>query len=382
LGVRDYSIVNAKHLDAKRNSAICGACHAGRTPKSATDIDTLFDTGLTYRPGDVLEDHLNVLQRDTPSPSAHMPDLFANRFWADGSVRLSAYEYQGQQQSACAQNSELTCIRCHSMHSGDPKGMVPSHAPESLNAPCLRCHQDIKTNIQKHTQHAPESLGSSCIDCHMPKAVYGVMTIHRTHLIAKPNVALDLAAGKPNACLNCHAEQSPQWALHALQQRWPNTPKDQMLRRLDGADVNFSDGLVSLLAGDPVRQAVSAFELGQISQLPPSEGYARIPWLLAALQDDRPGVRRLAWHSLKDLDVHLKLNLTQALADFDYTGYAESRLAHTARMEAAFQGLDKSAWPVPKTETGLNAEYGLKADVKAQLLALGANAEKQVDIGE
>ena len=385
LGVQDLSIVNPDDLTAQRSNAVCGACHAGRTPKSPNDIDALYSSGITYRPGDVLEDHLSVLRQDTPSPSAALPHLFSNRFWNDGSPRLTAYEYQGQSASKCAQDPKLTCMRCHTMHSGDPAGMLPSKTPEAGDAPCLRCHQEMKTQIAEHTGHKAESSGARCMGCHMPRAVYGVMEIHRTHLISTPNVANDLAAGKPNACLNCHAESTPAWAAAEIGKRWPKQAPAAAaaLVRGDGADINLSDGLAALLAGDPVRQAIAAFELGQLDQADPAASlHARVPWLLQSLSDDRPAIRRFARRSLMALDTHLNMNLNTALLNFDYTGDIAARTVAVNAMQARFSALDKSKWPTPTPELGLDASYQLRPDVLAALEIQANSADKQIDIGE
>ena len=385
LGVQDFSIVNPDNLTAQRSNAVCGACHAGRTPKSANDIDTLYSTGITYRPGDVLEQHLTVLRQDTPSPSAALPHLFSNRFWNDGAPRLTAYEYQGQTASKCAQDPKLTCMRCHSMHSGDPAGMLPSKTPEAGDAPCLRCHQEFKSKIAEHTGHTPESPGARCMGCHMPRAVYGVMEIHRTHLISTPNVATDLATGKPNACLNCHVERTPGWAAAEIAQRWPTLAAVASVEivRGDGADINLSDGLAALLAGDPVRQAIAAYELGQLDQAEKQAPlHARVPWLLQSLSDDRPAIRRFARRSLMALDQRLNMGLQQSLVDFDYTGDVATRRVMANTMRTRFSALDKTKWPTPTPELGLDDRYQLRPDVLAALQIQANSADKQIDIGE
>ena len=385
MGVQDFSIVNPDKLSAERSNAICGACHAGRTPKSARDIDTLYSSGITYRPGDILEDHLTVLRQDTPSPSAALPHLFSNRFWGDGAPRLTAYEYQGQTASKCAQDPKLTCMRCHSMHSGDPAGMLPSKTPEAGDAPCLRCHQELKSQIAQHTGHQAGAAGAHCMDCHMPRAVYGVMTIHRTHLISTPNVAKDLGVGKPNACLNCHAERPPAWAAAEIGRLWPKqaVAASATITRGDGADSQLSDGLAALLAGDPVRQAIAAYELGQLDQaeaLAPL--HARVSWLLESLKDDRPAIRRFASQSLAALDAKLGLGLGATLAGFDYTGDPTARAAVVNILQTQFNALDKSQWPTPALEWGLDSTYKLRPDVLDALQVQGNAADKQIDIGE
>lgn len=376
----DRSIVNPQRLPGARANDICGACHAGRTLPDVAALDRWMSKGPSYRPGDDLSQHLLTLQATTPSPSAHMPDLFRNRFWQDGSIRLSAYEYQGLKSSACAVDEELTCIRCHSMHGGDPAGMLPQ--ANRGDAPCLRCHQDFKDRIAEHSGHAAESVGARCMNCHMPKAVYGVMTIHRTHAISIPDVAASMAAGKPDACLNCHASEAPAFALR--------TDGGQALGivRQDGGDLTLSDGLVALIAGDPVRQAVAAFELGRVDQAPgPDELLIRVPWLIAALEDDRPAVRRFAWKSLTAIDAALAmspraLRLAGALASFDFTGAQDERARSVKAIAADFVAVDKGDWPQPPPATALDREYRLDEQVLGRLRELGARSDKQIDIGE
>ncbi len=365
---RDTSILNPERLSPAQINDGCGLCHAGRTLPHSDALDRWLTKGPTFRPGDALADHLSIVSADTPSPSPVLPDLFRNRFWHDGSPRLTAYEYQGQAQSACGAAGELHCITCHTMHGGDPAGMLPE--ANRGDTPCLRCHQDLRDQIAEHSGHPVESSGARCMACHMPRAVYGVMTIHRTHAIAVPNVASDLAAGKPNACLNCHADEAPAFA-------------GTVSARHDGAPPELADGLVALLAGDPVRQAVAAFELGRLDQAP-TRNVARIrtPWLLATLDDDRPAIRRFAWHSLRAFNAEQRWFDAATLESFDFTGEIATRTRTVAALRAQFAAIDKRDWPAPNLASGLAADYTLKPDVLAVLNALGARSDKQIDIGE
>ena len=382
---RDSSIVNPERISSQLTNDICGACHAGRTLINTAALDQWIGEGPSFRPGENLSDHLKVLDAKTPSPAAHLPDMFSNRFWNDGSPRLTAYEYQGLRSSACAVDEKMSCIRCHTMHGGNPAGMLPE---ASLgDAQCVRCHLEVKVKLAAHTGHAPESIGSRCMSCHMPRAVYGVMTIHRTHLIANPDVALDMAAGKPNACLNCHATQSPQWAAAQVGARTFASSVASPTRH-DGADPALSDGLTALLAGDPVRQAIAAYELGRVDQAPShADLLPRVPWLIEALRDDRPAVRRFAWKSLQTIDATLAtstmpLKLASALRGFDFTGEAPAREESRLLIDAAFAAVDKSKWPFPAAATGLDAGYRLGAARLTLLRELGARSDKQIDVGE
>lgn len=382
---RDRSIVNPERLTAARSNDVCGACHAGRTLLDVAALDRWMDSGPSFRPGDDLSEHLKVLDVATPSPAAHMPDMFKNRFWQDGSPRLTAYEYQGLKASACAVDPEMSCIRCHTMHGGDPAGMLPEASRG--DAQCVRCHLEIKVKLASHTGHAPESSGSRCMACHMPRAVYGVMTIHRTHLIANPNAAADMAAGKPNACLNCHATETPQWAAAQIAARTFATEVVSPMRQ-DGADPALADGLASLLAGDPVRQAIAAFELGRVEQAPTqAELLARAAWLIEGLADDRPAVRRFSWKSLQAIDAALAtsatpLGLNDALAGFDYTGEPGAREQVRLSIRAAFDRNDVAKWPYPAPATGLDGQYQIGVSTLTLLRELGARSDKQIDVGE
>lgn len=370
----DRSIVNPERLAPERVNDLCGACHAGRTLANVAALDRWMERGPGFRPGDELRRHVVPLHTDTPSPSAHAPDLFRNRFWLDGSVRLTAYEYQGLNASECAR-AGLDCIDCHTMHGGDPAGMLPQ--ANRGDAPCLRCHQELRTRIAEHSGHRAESAGARCMACHMPRAVYGVMDIHRSHHISVPDVGASLAAGKPDACLNCHVSEAPAFAVR------PESGTALPMVREDGAGLALADGLVALLAGDPVRQAVAAYELGRVEQAPSkAELPIRAAWLIAALDDDRPAVRRFAWRSLRSIDAAQALGLASALAGFDYTGEPASRARAVAAITAAFERVDKSGWPTPPARTALDSNWRLDAATRRELEMLGARTDKQIDIGE
>ena len=383
----DASIVNPDNISAALSDDTCGVCHGGRTLKSPEQIDTLLNTGLSFRPGEPLAAHLETLSHQTPSPSSHQPDLYAKRFWADGAVRLSAYEYQGHKASLCATKGELSCITCHSMHGGNPAGMLPERAatPAGSDAQCTGCHEAIAANTKIHTQHAPASSGARCINCHMPNQVYGVMTIHRTHEIQTVKLAADMQSGKPNACLNCHAEQSPIWAQADLKKRWPKADQTAVTTRADAAPLALADGFAALIAGDPVRQAIAAFSLGQVQFSSSTDALrVRVPWLIEALADDRPAIRRFAWKSLKTLAEKLQLSsdFGAKLASFDYTGESLARAQVKTALTLSWQKQAKSTWAAPNSASGLSADYQLEVALLMQLQTLGAREDYQIDIGE
>jgi hypothetical protein len=379
----DRSIVNPARLEPARASEVCGQCHAQRVAPDTEALRRWMREGPSYRPGDHLDVHAIPVTRETESPIAAHPELFSLRFWNEGTPRLSAYEFQGLQQSACVESNELSCMDCHHMHSGDPRGQLREE--NRGNAPCLRCHLELEEAdaLQAHTGHAAQGEGSLCYACHMPQIVYGVMTIHRSHRIERPDAARDAAAARPNACLNCHLEKPMQWAAQAL------SPLSiaETLNRADGVSSARSE-LAVVLAGDPAQKAIAAFRAGQ------SDGAQRglqrawmVPYLLAAMDDIYPSTRRFAALSLdailSDWPAPEDTSAMRAeLAKFDFTASTQSRRAQHEQIERAWRRLDRSAWPSPPTASGLDADYGLPEALRAELEALGRQADKQISIGE
>ncbi len=67
-----------------------------------------------------------------------------------------------------------------------------------------------------------EALGAQCVNCHMPTKTYMVVHDRRDHSIRVPRPDLSLSIGTPNACNQCHAERSAEWAANAIAIWYPN----------------------------------------------------------------------------------------------------------------------------------------------------------------
>lgn len=384
-GGRDAAIVNPVNLDHERSTQVCGQCHGQRTPKTPELIRQWVETGPTFRAGLDLHEHVDPVWRHTRAPVQGQEDLFVQRFWADGTARLSAYEYQGLLQSKCYQEAALSCIDCHTMHAGDPAGQITER--NRGDAPCLRCHQDLRGEeaLAAHTHHPAESDASRCYGCHMPKIVYGVMDIHRSHRIEVPDAARDAASGRPNACLNCHLEQSPQWAADRLAE-WTGRSGNPVARA-DGADPALAEA-AAILAGDPVQKSVLAWHAGRTPGR--AAGYAdawRVPYLIEAMADRYPSSRRFAAQSLQALfdawPAPAEVEpLASALARFDFIAAPSAREAVRGELARAWARLDKTAWPAPPIATGVGTDYRLDESLRAALVELGRRQDKQISVGE
>jgi hypothetical protein len=383
---RDNSIVNPVRLEHPRDSQVCGQCHAQRTPAEPERIAEWMTDGPSYRPGDDLLDHVEPIRRDTQPPPSAADDLFSLRFWGDGTPRLTAYEFQGLTQSPCHQAAELSCMDCHTMHAGDPAGQLTER--NRTNIPCLRCHQEYRAEAElaQHTRHAADSPGSQCYECHMPHITYGVMDIHRSHRIEVPDAHRDAAAGRPNACLNCHQDRSAEWAGRELA-GWPGGKQGPVPARADGNATDISQ-LSTVLAGDPAQKVIAAWHAGRDRGA--QRGLQRawmMPYLIAAMEDRYPAVRRFArqsaqaivddWPGGVDADA-----LAAALAAFDFMAAPEGRRPVIERMRAAWRGLDKEGWPEPPAASRLGADWLVPAALESELEQLGRRQDKQIAIGE
>src|SRR4029077_5203953 len=118
-GARANSIVDPLRVGQAESAALCGQCHAQRIPDPIDKIWTFLDTGPTFRPGGLLTGHVTPLERTTPVPPPGDPDTFRQRFWSDGTARLTAYEYVGLTQSPCFRGGRFSWPTRHTMKAGE-----------------------------------------------------------------------------------------------------------------------------------------------------------------------------------------------------------------------------------------------------------------------
>ncbi len=377
----DPSIVNPEKLTSERSTQVCGQCHGQRTPKSLAQTFQWMNSGPTYRSGDDLIEHVNPVSRDTHVPAGSSPDLFRLRFWSDATPRLTAYEYQGITQSACYLKGELTCISCHTMHDGDIHGMLP--AKHRTNQVCNDCHADLVADPAAHSRHDAEGSGSLCLSCHMPKIVYGVMEIHRSHHIENPDPATQAEMQRPDACTICHLDRSVAWAAAESNKWWQSGTRPPPLQ-----DYDTVEWVRSLLAGDPVQRAVAAKHAGRSdAPLAARQKAFMVPHLLQAILNSYPSTRRFAQKSLLAVEKELRedginLKFSPDLERFDFIGPEDDRRQLIATLRERWAGLDKSALPTPPPGSLLDNDYNLQPGPTTRLLALGARQSNQINIGE
>jgi len=174
----------------------CAACHARRTR--------------------LVEDAV----AGAPLLVQFMPDnLRADLYHADGQQREEVFEYGSYRQSRMYQ-AGVACTDCHDPHSGERRA--------EGNALCTACHNDAPDRVRfpglraknydgaEHHFHTAGQAGSQCVDCHMPSRNYMVVHGRRDHAIRIPRPDLSAKLGTPNACQDCHADRSAEWAAEAI----------------------------------------------------------------------------------------------------------------------------------------------------------------------
>lgn len=328
----DPTIVNPARIDKVRSVQVCGHCHGQRLPAEREGIRKIMREGDPYTPGEDLSRYFVPITRETTLGSFS----FASRFWADGSPRLTAYEYQGVLRSPCYLRGELTCMSCHTMHWGDPRGQLRSDVPG--DALCTQCHTEYQgERASAHTHHRSESSGSRCIACHMPPVVFGIMTWHPTHEISTPQPAAAAALHKPESCTVCHTGRSLAWAVESSRRFWPGHEAHEP-SPVDRGDRLAAPELVrALFAGDVVYRTLAAARLSVPS--PDAEVADRVVPLLAELLiDPYPNVRRTARLGLVRLTGNT--DLPQALDALELRDAARRELQASGRAPGSLSG-----WP-------------------------------------
>ncbi len=375
----DPTITHPRKVSQQQSVDICGQCHGQRTPGGRHELMAWITDGPSFRAGARLTDHVNIVYRDMALPPGIEADQFRLRFWADGTARLTAYEYQGLNQSACFDGGEITCISCHTMHSGDVHGNISEE--NRSNAPCLKCHTDLAADLSAHTHHEPDSSGSQCYECHMPKMVFGLTDIHRSHRIENPRPEQNRADNRPDACTNCHTGASSAWAQQQTDALWKDTPAPP-------SDDGISNLVESLHGGDPVQRAVAARLAGRND----APGSARerawlIPHLLRAMEDHYPSTRNLSRKSL--LALHRQLlaerfdtGLAPILLRYDFIGPVEQRGRLMSGLWQAWRDADKSGLPAPGAGTLVDARWEPVEPATSELIDIGHSNTNEIAIGE
>lgn len=293
-GAADPSIVQPGRLAPAKSAELCGRCHS---VSLFHDEDAWRREGDRYRAGDDLAATQRLvrhpLRAEDPRLDALLerdPDFIAGRMWSDGQVRVTGREYSALVESRCFAGGEMSCLSCHQMHGAPPDDQLA--AGMGGDAACAGCHGEQVGAA--HSHHSPEAAG--CMDCHMPHTTYGLLGAMRSHTIDRPDLAVTLTTGRPDACSLCHIDRPLAWTAEQLARWYGHEPPE-----LTGEQAEVSAVALWALRGDAGQRALAAWHLGW----GPAQAVGGSQWqaaiLAELLQDPYAAVRHVAARALRRL---------------------------------------------------------------------------------
>lgn len=181
----------------------CAACHSRREPFQAS----------SPLPG-------------TPFHDAYRLALLREGLYhPDGQILDEVYVYGSFLQSKMHQ-SGVRCSDCHEPHSGQLRA--------EGNAMCTQCHSPAGNSgfpslamknydDPAHHFHETGSEAAQCVSCHMIERTYMGIDGRRDHSFRVPRPDVSSKAGTPNACTDCHQDETAAWAAEQLEARFPDS---------------------------------------------------------------------------------------------------------------------------------------------------------------
>jgi predicted CXXCH cytochrome family protein len=245
----------------RREVETCGLCHARRGEFSRDWV-----------PGRWLSDTHVV------SP------LTRGLYYADGQMLDEVYNYGSFKQSKMF-TAGVTCSDCHEPHGAKLR------APD--DGVCLQCHATDKYAATTHHRHESASPPLACASCHMPERNYMVVDRRHDHSFRVPRPDLSARFGTPNACNDCHADKSAQWAASAIE-TWHGANRKGWQKHAEAFHSVWTcqtdaAALLGVVAADPNTPAFA--RAGALSELAPYVSPENINLARSALADPDPMVR-------------------------------------------------------------------------------------------
>ncbi|MEO8360811.1 MAG: HEAT repeat domain-containing protein [Vicinamibacteria bacterium] len=365
-GQGDPLIVHPARLDAETSISVCAQCHALR------DITQPgFTSGSNYY--DSFTPLLEYAQKQNHDPA----------YWPNGRPRRFSNEAMAFWESQCSFKGGATCLTCHS-DAHEPNIEKNTKVASKQDSLCVGCHQKIASEGAKHTHHGETAGGRegtsgssvSCVSCHMPRTVISLRHRMPDHTISIPAPENTTRFAIPNACNECHKDQSAAWSESKLATWFPGGRRHQTV---DDAvaftlavkkDPAAIPGLVKI-AGDVSRPPL--FRANALGHLRNFDDPAATSALLAAAKDEHPAVRVAAYLSLTD---QAKNPLVARVME---DGLADPR--RTVRMAAALGVLNSGRRP-PSVHDRPVALTRAMDDHARRAGFLNEDAAAQLDLGK
>jgi hypothetical protein len=216
----------------------------------------------------------------------------------DGTIRDEVYVYGSFLQSKMYANG-VRCSDCHDVHRADLR--------TEGNATCTQCHSPAgnprfptltKTEYDtpSHHFHPEGSEGAQCKSCHMVERVYMGVDWRRDHSFRVPRPDLAAETGAPDACTDCHTDQTPEWAAAEIAARFPDSnhrgPHFSQALARGWDDPQAARGALMAVAGDAAQPGI--VRASALMAVAPVADPALAAQAARHLGDDDPLVRAAA----------------------------------------------------------------------------------------
>ena len=226
-------VVKTSGIDHTEYVNTCTRCHSRRT--SLQDFD-MHSTSIY--------DHIIPSLPEEPS------------WYIDGQILEEDYVYASFMQSRMHMK-EVQCNDCHNVHSGK---LLYGNVGTQYNQLCAQCHVPDIYDTPEHHFHKTEGMegetlisesgikmevgsGALCVNCHMHGHYYMGVDYRRDHSFRIPRPDLSKKYGVPNACNQCHAKETNEWAEKHITE-WHG--KSRRFHFADAFDAAFNENREAL----------------------------------------------------------------------------------------------------------------------------------------
>ncbi|MEN8225895.1 MAG: tetratricopeptide repeat protein [Bacteroidota bacterium] len=281
--------------------------------------------------------------------------LVEPNYFPDGQILEEDYVYASFTHSKMYM-TDVKCNDCHDVHS-----LKLVKEAVTANDLCLQCHRtDIYDTYDHHfhkkagepgsvliagdTSYAVGS-GSLCINCHMTGRHYMGVDHRRDHSFRIPRPHLTLETGSPNACNECHLDETAAWAAGYID-KWyglSRTPHfGSVLAKARRGDTTAIPDLVNIAMDELFPVIVRATAIYELEKYEDADGRQAI---IRSLSDPESIIRHQAVQSYFPANQDAMLSLLAPLLNDP---------VKAVRMQAAFR---LSSIPVASMDSSLLREF-------------------------
>jgi predicted CXXCH cytochrome family protein len=225
-------------------------------------------------------------------------------YHADGQIQDEVYVLGSFLQSRMAE-AGVSCSDCHDPHT--------TALYADGNALCGRCHVPSVYDVPAHHHHEQQSDGAQCVSCHMRAETYMVVDPRRDHSFRVPRPDLSAEIGSPNACNDCHADESTEWAEARIEEwypdgRWTEPHYGQVFAAAARWAADARQGLLALIADDAKPEIVRATAVRRLAErMAPDD----VDVLRRALDSEAPLLVLAAVEAVEQLPPEQRIGLVQ-----------------------------------------------------------------------